>query len=85
MSVTSEGIRDTHHTYGELRHLKGPPLAVLHIQCRLPAKASYPQADVSLLLVMYRIVPAMPASGAGLVYDSTLLLAPLPNRKVFLI
>ena len=86
MSMTSKGVSDTHHTYWELRHLGGPALAVLHTQCRLPAKASYPKADVSLLSVVNRIASARPAPGAEPVYDSNLLpLTPLPNRKVFFI
>lgn len=81
MSMTSEGVSDTHHTYWGLRHLGGPPPVVPHTQCRLPAKASYPQAAVNLLSAMNRIAP-----GAEPVYDSTILpLAPLPNREMFLI
>lgn len=59
---------------------------MVHTQSRLPAKASYLQADVSLLSFVNRIAPAMPAPGAELVYDSTLLpLARLLSRKVFFI
>jgi len=49
MSVTSEGVSDTHHTRWELRHLGGPPGTVLHTQCRLSDKTSYLQADAGLL------------------------------------
>lgn len=59
---------------------------MLHTQSRLPAKASYPQADVSLLSFVNRIAPAIPPPGTEPVYDSTLLpLASLPSRKVFFI
>lgn len=52
---------------------------------RLPAKASCLQA-VSLLSVVNKIAPAMPAPGAEPGYNSTPLpLASLPNRKVVLI